>query len=204
MPAFRQLAFVASYTTTAALPPTWREVAIAGRSNAGKSSLINTVAQRKRLAFVSKTPGRTQQINFFDAGDGAYVVDLPGYGFARVPEAVRREWGRLLEDYLLRRTQLVGMIVVMDVRHPLTPLDRRMLAWLRPTGKPVHVVLTKSDRLTRSQAARTLREVRADLGQEFQDASVQLFSSVTRAGLPELQEKLAIWLDKKMPPVKGE
>jgi GTP-binding protein len=204
MPAFRQLAFVASYTSTAALPPTFREVAIAGRSNAGKSSLINTVAQRKRLAFVSKTPGRTQQINFFDAGEDAYVVDLPGYGFARVPESVRKDWEKLLEDYLLRRAQLVGMVVVMDARHPLMPLDRKMLAWFRPTGKPVHVVLTKSDRLTRSQASRTLHDVRADLAREFHEASAQLFSSVTRAGKPELQEKIAAWLGKKMPPVKGE
>jgi GTP-binding protein len=204
MSAFRQLAFVASYTRTATLPPTRREVAIAGRSNAGKSSLINTLAQRKRLAFVSKTPGRTQEINYFDAGDGACVVDLPGYGFARVPVAVRRDWERLLEDYLLHREQLTGLVVVMDARHPLMPLDRRMLAWFRPTGKPVHVALTKVDRLTRSQAARVLREVRAELAAEFRDASVQLFSSVTRAGLPELQAKIAQWLDKKMPPVKGE
>lgn len=204
MSVFRQLAFVASYTRTDALPPTRREVAIAGRSNAGKSSLINALAQRKRLAYVSKTPGRTQEINYFDAGDGACVVDLPGYGFARVPEALRRQWEKLLEDYLLHREQLAGLVVVMDSRHPLMPLDRRMLAWFRPTGKPVHVVLTKADRLTRSQAARVLRDVGAQLAAEFRGASVQLFSSVTRAGLPALQETIAQWLDKKMPPVKGE
>lgn len=204
MSAFRDLAFVASFTTISALPASRREVAIAGRSNAGKSSLLNTLAQRKRLAFVSKTPGRTQQINFFDAGDGAHVVDLPGYGFARVPEAIRREWERLLEDYLLHRSQLVGLVVVMDARHPLMPLDRRMLAWFRPTGKPVHVALTKADRLTRSQAARVLREVRAALAAEGGQATAQLFSSVTRTGLAELQERIATWLDKKMPPVKGE
>ena len=204
MSPFRELAFVASYTAISALPPSGREVAVAGRSNAGKSSLINTLAQRKRLAFVSKTPGRTQQINFFDAGAGAHVVDLPGYGFARVPEAVRKEWEKLLEHYLLHREELVGLVVVMDARHPLMPLDRRMLAWFQPTGKPIHVVLTKSDRLTRSQAARTLREVRRELSAEFGGATAQMFSSVTRVGLPELQEKIAMWLGKKMPPVKGE
>lgn len=204
MSPFRELAFVASYTTIGALPAGGREVAIAGRSNAGKSSLINTLAQRKRLAYVSKTPGRTQQINFFDAGAGTRVVDLPGYGFARVPEALRKEWERLLEQYLLHREPLVGLIVVMDARHPMMPLDRRMLAWFQPTGKPVHVVLTKADRLTRSQAARTLRDVRRELKAEFGVATAQMFSSVTRAGLPELQDRVATWLGKKMPPVKGE
>ena len=143
---------------------TLREVAFAGRSNAGKSSAINVLADQNRLAFVSKTPGRTQLINFFRCGDAGYLVDLPGYGYAQVPEAVRRQWRGLLEDYLTRRASLVGLVLIMDARHPLTELDRQMLAWFAPTGRPVHVLLTKSDKLTRSEAALDLVAHQAGLG----------------------------------------
>src|SRR5512145_2658585 len=120
------------------LPPDHgREVAFAGRSNAGKSSAINAMTNRRRLAFVSKTPGRTQQINFYALGGARYLVDLPGYGYARVPGEVQQRWGRVLSAYLQRRASLQGLVLIMDVRNPFTPLDRSLLAWFAPTGKPV-------------------------------------------------------------------
>lgn len=173
---------------------TLREVAFAGRSNAGKSSAINVLADQNRLAFVSKTPGRTQLINFFRCGDAGYLVDLPGYGYAQVPEAVRRQWRGLLEDYLTRRASLVGLVLIMDARHPLTELDRQMLAWFAPTGRPVHVLLTKSDKLTRSEAALTLSRTRQGLDEYGIPTSAQLFSSLKKTGIEEAEQVIGAWL----------
>ena len=143
-------------------PPLGPEIAFAGRSNAGKSSAINTLVDHNRLAFVSKTPGRTQQINFFSLRGGAFLVDLPGYGYAKVQRELRAHWEQLLSTYLQTRGSLFGMVLIMDARHPLTPLDHQMLNWFAGTGKPVHVLLSKSDKLSRQEGQKTLREVRAE------------------------------------------
>ncbi|HUJ00765.1 MAG TPA: ribosome biogenesis GTP-binding protein YihA/YsxC, partial [Usitatibacter sp.] len=155
--AFASAKFALSVHDPAALPPPGvPELAFAGRSNAGKSSAINALAGRRRLAFVSKMPGRTQLINFFALGDRAYLVDLPGYGYAGVPEAVRRHWRHLVGTYVSERPSLAGVVVVMDCRHPLTPLDLTLLDWLRTARRPAHILLTKSDKLSRQAARATL------------------------------------------------
>jgi GTP-binding protein len=158
------------------------EVAFAGRSNAGKSSAINTLCNHKRLAFVSKMPGRTQHLNFFRVEDGRFLVDLPGYGFARAPKDQKHVWQALIGGYLAKRPQLAGLVLIMDSRHPLTELDRSLLEWFRPSGKPVHVLLSKSDKLSRGPAQQTLRQVRAELAEMGMNATVQLFSSLKRDG----------------------
>ncbi len=175
-------------------PPDGPEVAFAGRSNAGKSSAINTLANHVRLAFVSKTPGRTQLINFFRLQNGAVLVDLPGYGYAEVPEAVRRQWQHLLEDYLTKRPNLVGLVLIMDSRHPLKERDRVMIGWFAPSGRPIHVLLTKSDKLTRSEAAATLAAVRKELAPFGEQVTVQLFSSLKKTGVDEVERVVGAWL----------
>lgn len=170
------------------------EIAFAGRSNAGKSSAINTMANRTRLAFVSKTPGRTQHINYFALGNERFLVDLPGYGYARVPGVVKDHWRGLLSDYLQHRIPLRGLVLIMDIRRPLTELDRVMLDWFLPTGKPVHCLLTKSDKLSNGVAQSTLRAVRAELLELSPHFSVQLFSSSKKTGVEEAETVLARWL----------
>lgn len=176
-------------------PPQGVEIAFAGRSNAGKSSAINALSRRNRLAFVSKTPGRTQLINFFSFGPGRFLVDLPGYGFAKVPGEIRDHWQKVLSGYLQTRDSLRGMALVMDARHPLTPLDRQMLDWFLPTGKPVHILLTKADKLSRQETSQTLRSVRAVLAQSYPNCTAQLFSSLKRDGLEEAEQVIGSWLD---------
>lgn len=158
------------------------EVAVAGRSNAGKSSAINAMTGRRKLAFVSKTPGRTQQINYYSLGDAMYLVDLPGYGYARVSGAVQAQWERTLDAYLRTRRSLRGLVIIMDARHPLTPLDRQMLDWFGVTGKPVRILLSKADKLSRQEQARLIRTVDAALAAQAGRVSAQLFSSVTGLG----------------------
>jgi GTP-binding protein len=175
-------------------PPSGIEIAFAGRSNAGKSSAINTLANRNRLAFVSKTPGRTQLINFFSLGNDRFLVDLPGYGYAKVPEAMRVHWQSVLSRYLMERESLHGLVLIMDARHPLTPLDHQMLKWFIPTCKPVHVLLTKADKLSKQQATNTLRAVRAELERTYPNCTVQLFSSLKRIGLDEAEAMIGKWL----------
>jgi GTP-binding protein len=169
------------------------EVAFAGRSNSGKSSALNALARRHRLAFVSKTPGRTQQINFFSLGAGRFLVDLPGYGYAQVPGAMKRHWQELLSGYLQTRGQLRGLVILMDARHPLGPLDRQMLDWFAPTGRPVHVLLTKTDKLPKQEAIRQLRNVAESLAARYPGSSVQLFSATTKQGVEEAEALLAKW-----------
>lgn len=171
-----------------------REVAFAGRSNSGKSSAINTLANRNRLAFASKTPGRTQLINFFGLGDDRFLVDLPGYGYAKVPEKERRHWGEFVGDYIRNRVSLQGLIVIMDVRHPMTPLDLQLLDWFVPTGKPVHALLTKADKLGRQQAAVQLSAVRGALAARGGITSASLFSSLKRTGIREAENVILPWL----------
>lgn len=170
-----------------------KEVAFAGRSNAGKSSAINTLANHTRLAFTSKTPGRTQHINYFDLGESRFLVDLPGYGYAKVPPDVRAHWEGLLSEYLQTRSALAGLVVIMDSRHPLTPLDEQMLDWFVPTGKPVHILLTKSDKLSRQQATSTLLKVRKYLAEHFPGYTVQLFSSLKKVGMEEAEAVISGW-----------
>ncbi|MFT4173456.1 MAG: ribosome biogenesis GTP-binding protein YihA/YsxC [Rhodocyclaceae bacterium] len=199
MPLFRNARFEISIARPQDLPPpSGAEIAFAGRSNAGKSSAINTLVGHVRLAFVSKTPGRTQLINIFRMTNGAALVDLPGYGYAKVPEAIRKQWVKLLENYLSRRESLIGLILIMDARHPLTPLDQQMLTWYAPSGRPIHVLLTKADKLTRSEQARTLAAVRRQLNTDWgEQVTVQLFSSLKKTGVEEAEEIVSSWL---MPP----
>jgi len=171
-----------------------KEVAFVGRSNAGKSSAINTLANHVRLAYTSKTPGRTQHLNYFSLGNHNFLVDLPGYGYAKVPPDVQQHWEALLNEYLHTREALCGLVVIMDSRHPLTPLDEQMLDWFSVTGKPVHILLTKSDKLSRQQATKTLREVTAYLNEHFPFCTVQLFSSLKKLGTEEAEAVIAGWL----------
>ena len=199
MSLFSQLQFHTTVNDIYMLPSTGVEVAFAGRSNAGKSSAINTLANRTRLAYVSKTPGRTQHINYFSFGGDRYLVDLPGYGYAEVPAAVREHWEHLLGEYLATRPNLIGLVLMMDARHPLKPLDVRMLDWFIPTGRPVHVLLTKADKLTRQEQAKTLREVTDKLG-SWPQCSVQLFSSLKKTGGEEVEKIVGSWFDAALAP----
>jgi GTP-binding protein len=173
------------------LPDSGREVAVAGRSNAGKSSAINVIVNRRQFARTSKTPGRTQLVNFFELREGQRLVDLPGYGFARVAASVRQHWGRLLSDYFEQRESLSGLVLVVDVRRELGDFDRRMLAFAGTVGVPVHVLLTKADKLKRGKAATALLSVKKELGDT---ASVQLFSALNRSGVDEAREVLEKFL----------
>jgi GTP-binding protein len=211
MPLLQHAIFIKSASAMGDLPDdSVAEVAIGGRSNSGKSSVINVLANRRRLAFVSKTPGRTQEINYFRIVNGRYLVDLPGYGYAKVPGSVQRQWHEFLNEFLQVRAPLAGLLLVMDARHPLTQNDANMLNWFAQTGKPVHILLTKADKLTTQQAKRVLREVQAEVEPHYPHFSAQLFSSVSRMGLEETESVIARWLginlekSNKKPPVKGE
>ena len=179
------------------LPDTPAEIAFAGRSNAGKSSAINTLTNHVRLAYVSKTPGRTQHINFFELENGNFMVDLPGYGYAQVPEAIRAHWVKLLGDYLQQRRQLIGLILIMDSRHPLKALDIQMLDFFHITGRPVHILLSKADKLSKNDQIKTLAAVKKSLKPytERQKISVQLFSSLKKQGMDEVNQVVGSWFD---------
>lgn len=188
------------------------EIAFAGRSNAGKSTAINTLCNQKRLCFASKTPGRTQHINFFSIG-GAHVgqhrndearteeiramlVDLPGYGYAEVSGAAKNHWNQLLGNYVQKRQQLAALVLIMDARRPFTDLDVQMLEWFAPSGRPIHCILTKADKLNRGEATQVLRSAKTTLesyvdeqGQPF-PFTVQLFSALKRIGLDEADAKV--------------
>ncbi len=192
---YRQAAFLTSAPKLTDCPDdSGREVAFAGRSNAGKSSAINTLTENKRMARTSKTPGRTQLINFFSLSEQQRLVDLPGYGFAKVPLEVKEKWQRHLEDYLRQRKSLCGLILVMDCRHPLQDFDRMMLSWAESCTMPVHILLTKADKLKKGPASATLLSVRKELAPMQALVSVQLFSSLKRTGLDQLQTALNKWL----------
>lgn len=194
---FRHAVFETSVAKPINLPPpsaAGPEIAFAGRSNAGKSSALNTLAGHTRLAFVSKTPGRTQLINFFRLPDGACMVDLPGYGYAAVPKEVRKQWQGLLEHYLKMRENLIGLVLIMDARRPLTDLDAQMIDWFVPTGNPIHILLTKSDKLSRQEATRTLQTVRNSVAVYGGQITVQLFSSLKKLGVEEAEMAIGAWL----------
>ncbi|MDR0379369.1 MAG: ribosome biogenesis GTP-binding protein YihA/YsxC, partial [Candidatus Accumulibacter sp.] len=170
------------------------EIAFAGRSNAGKSSAINALADHTRLAFVSKLPGRTRYLNYFRIGEGRYWVDLPGYGFAKAPAEIRDQWENLLAPYLIQRAPLAGLVLIMDSRHPLTDLDIQMIDWFAQTGKPIHVLLSKADKLTRNETAQVVRQVKEALAARGGLCSAQAFSSLKRTGVEEAEAVLGGWL----------
>ena len=170
------------------------EVAFAGRSNAGKSSALNTLVGQARLAFASKTPGRTQPINYYSLGDDRFLVDLPGYGYAKIAKHARKPWGRLLGDYLYTLSALAGLVLVMDSRHALTELDWSLLEWFHATGKPMHAILTKADKLSRAEANTVLDDVRRELFSRSPLWTAQLFSSLKRTGIAEARAIIGGWL----------
>lgn len=188
------------------LPNTQAEIAFVGRSNAGKSSAINTLCNHVRLAYVSKTPGRTQHINFFKLANQHFMVDLPGYGYAQVPEAVRAHWVKLLGDYLQTRQSLLGLVLIMDARHPLKPLDIQMLDFFALTGRPVHILLSKSDKLSKNEQIKTLSSVKKALKpfMERQTVSVQLFSSLKKQGIDEVEQVVQAWFSQLPAPETAE
>lgn len=189
---FDRAAYTASAHDLEQLPPdVGREVAFVGRSNSGKSSAINTLANHRRLAYVSKTPGRTQLINFFTLGDDRTLVDLPGYGYAEVPARVKAHWQNVMAAYVSTRAALKGLVLIMDARHPLKPLDIKLLDWYLPTGKPVHCLLTKSDKLSRSEQALILRSVIKQMKAAQHDVTAQLFSSLKKEGIEEAEAAIA-------------
>jgi len=168
------------------------EVAVAGRSNAGKSSAINIIVNRRQFARTSKTPGRTQLVNFFSLRDGQRLVDLPGYGFARVSDAMREHWGELLAEYFRIRQSLKGLLMIVDIRRGLKDYDRQMIAFAEDVNLPIHILLTKADKLKKGQAATALLQVRKELGDR---ATVQQFSALNRQGEDQAREVLERFLD---------
>ena len=177
------------------VPDVGAEVAFAGRSNAGKSSALNAISNQKSLARTSKTPGRTQLINFFELDEQRRLVDLPGYGYAKVPERTKLVWQRLMAGYLESRHSLRGLILLMDVRHPLTAFDTQMLDWCAQAGLPVHILLTKADKLSKNKAGAALQQVINQLPSLHPHASVQLFSATKKTGLDQARAALDEWLE---------
>ena len=188
MPQFPAVQFLTSSWQPGQFPPDQGvEVAFAGRSNAGKSSALNAITGRKDLARTSKTPGRTQLINFFSLNERQRLADLPGYGYAKVPEKMRAHWRELMERYVETRASLGGIVLVMDSRHPLTEFDSQMLEWTSAQNLPTHLLLTKADKLSRGESASTLKKVRAAVGDV---ATAQLFSAVAKTGVDEARKEV--------------
>lgn len=192
---YNQATFEISVAATSQLPPEQGyEVAFAGRSNAGKSSAINALTGRKSLARTSKTPGRTQHLNFFRLDEQRALVDLPGYGYAKVPESVKQQWYQLIDNYLSNRQILSGIVLIMDSRHPFGRSDQQIIDWCVAGNLPLHVLLSKADKLGNNQRANTLRAVRKQLTTLGIDTSTQLFSATQPLGLEELRITLDRWL----------
>ena len=193
---FSQTQFLTSASVLSECPAdSEAEVAFAGRSNAGKSSAINSICSQSGLARTSKTPGRTQLLNFFAIEPTSYLVDLPGYGFAKVPLKVKNKWQKELEKYLSLRKPLVGLVLLTDIRHPLKDHDLVMIDWAVKSSLPLHLLLTKSDKLTRGAAQNALLKVRAQT-ETFPNVTVQLFSSFKTIGIAEVREVIATWLTR--------
>jgi GTP-binding protein len=202
---YRQARFLTSAAAVAQAPPDiGMEVAFAGRSNAGKSSAINALCDQRRLAHTSKTPGRTRLLNFFRLDNERRLVDLPGYGFARVSVQQKQQWQDLLEGYLQTRRSLRGIVLVMDCRHPLTEFDRQMLAWTENSHTPLHLLLTKADKLKRGAALNSLRTVLGQLAELGDSVSAQLFSATTHQGLDTAWEVLDRWLERSDQATSGD
>ena len=192
---YQAVRFFNSVNDFTQLPPDiGSEVAFAGRSNAGKSSALNVLTHQRQLARVSKTPGRTQLINFFEVEPERRLVDLPGYGYAKVPDSIRQHWQKLLEQYLRERVALRGLMMLMDIRHPLTPLDQQLLGWCAARGLAVHILLTKADKLSRGAAMTMRQQVEKTLRTDYPQTSAQLFSALTRLGVTEAHQRLDEWL----------
>lgn len=197
-PLYQKATYLKSAPNLSHCPPDeGYEVAFAGRSNAGKSSALNVITSQKSLARVSKTPGRTQMINLFTLDEQRRLVDLPGYGFAKVNVQVKRLWEAGLAEYIEKRQALKGLILLMDVRHPLQPLDIMMLDWTRELNLPLHILLTKADKLSRNQASKALLGLQSQLKQQYPNASAQLFSSLNKQGLDQAWLKLDEWMDNQ-------
>ena len=180
------------------------EVAFAGRSNAGKSSALNTLTQQKSLARTSKTPGRTQLINLFEVKPGIRLVDLPGYGYAEVPEEMKRKWQRALGEYLQMRNSLKGLVVLMDIRHPLKDLDQQMIQWAVDVGTPVMLLLTKANKLASGARQAQIKMVREAVKEFMGDIQVEAFSSPKKMGVDKLSDKLNTWFSEIPPEVQEE
>ncbi|MBE9559926.1 MAG: YihA family ribosome biogenesis GTP-binding protein [Proteobacteria bacterium] len=191
---YRKASFLISAGSAKQFPPEGREVAFAGRSNAGKSSAINTLCDNKSLARTSKTPGRTRLVNFFEMDEGHRLVDLPGYGFAKVPVAMKNEWQKLMTQYLSEQQALNGLVVIMDIRHPLNDYDWQMLEWCDHFQLPAHVLLTKADKIKRGAQQNSKLKTQKLLKDAGINASVQTFSALKKTGLDELVTKLNGWL----------
>lgn len=199
---FQQTQFLTSASTLSQSPSDdGLEVAFSGRSNAGKSSAINALTRQNSLARTSKTPGRTQLINFFTVEEPVRLVDLPGYGYAKVPMSVKDHWHRHLDDYLRYRQSLVGMVLLMDVRHPMKEFDEMMINWSQDSDMPLHILLTKADKLKRGAQQNQLLSVRKSLPE---NASIQLFSATKKQGLDNLATQLTTWLTPEHDPEETE
>ena len=194
--AYQSLKFLKSAVQLDQLPADeGAEVAFIGRSNAGKSSALNTITGIKGLARTSKTPGRTSALNYFTLDKDRRLVDLPGYGYAKVPLVVKERWAQLIDGYLQQRQCLKGLVLVMDVRHPMKELDQQIIEWTAHCDLPMHILLTKSDKLKRGPAQQTLNKVRDELEQFGDLVSVQLFSSLNKTGVDEANDTIGEWLD---------
>lgn len=195
---YQKAYFLISVADVKQLPPDEGiEVAIVGRSNAGKSSVLNKITQIKGLARVSKTPGRTQLVNLFSIDEGRRLTDLPGYGFAKVPLAAKEKWQKTVNAYVNDRKCLKGLILVMDIRHPMRDLDIQLLEYCDHRGLPVHILLNKADKLSKGAAANTLHEVRAALTGHRNSVTLQIFSALRGTGFDELRHVLDQWYDFK-------
>ena len=193
---FREAQFIKSTPTLAGLPPdVGGEIAFAGRSNAGKSSAINALTEHPQLARVSKTPGRTQHLVFFDVSRERRLVDLPGYGYAKVPEAMRLEWRGVIDGYLRDRISLRGLVLMMDIRLPMTPFDVQMLEWSTARKLETQILLTKADKLNRGPGLNVLKQVEKALKDRGFPAQIELFSAPTKQGVQPVRWQLAKWLD---------
>jgi len=199
-PYYHRAQFLLSVARLSQLPPAEQayEVAFAGRSNAGKSSAINVICNQKALARTSKTPGRTQMINLFILDEQRRLADLPGYGFAKVAAPIRSQWQGLLAEYVETRPCLKGVVLMMDARHPFKELDVQMIEWCRHFGHPVHILLTKADKLKRGPAKSTLLQVCRELEGDDQ-VTAQLFSALKRQGIDEAHQVLDGWLETPQP-----
>jgi GTP-binding protein len=195
-PVYHQAKFINSAPRLQDAPPDQGlEIAFAGRSNAGKSSAINTLVRQTALARVSKTPGRTQLLNFFQIDDKRKLVDLPGYGYAKVPEAIKKDWGKMMETYLSQRQALAGIVLVMDIRHPLTDFDWQMIEWCQHGNLRIHIILTKADKLKFGAVKNTLLQVQKELSHLEIGVSLQLFSALKKTGIDDIHRVLDEWFE---------
>jgi len=195
-PVYHQAKFLKSSPNLKDTPPdVGKEIAFAGRSNAGKSSAINTLTRQNALARTSKTPGRTQMLNFFEISGQQRLVDLPGYGYAKVPLEVKEKWHQLMEIYLTKRNSLCAIVLVMDVRHPLTEFDWQMVEWCQHTGLALHILLTKADKLTYGAGKNTLLQIQRELKDATIPITIQLFSALKKTGIDEVHQALDALFD---------